>query len=302
MLAARSYSIIELQSGSGFDRRTIVYYIQQGLLPRVGRRGPNTRYPEECLYRLQFVRRVKDLQNQGELLTVTLGDIRQALAGASAAAVRDLVERGLPPGEVARLLRGAGQSPGPGSGSQTGAAAPPAEDTVLMPARPRRPPAPSADGRSYGLADASIRYKGGAAAAGIPGPGTTGPAMAPAAPTSLAAAPAVPSVPVDDLHHEDTHPRLPRLRDTLPTGSARDATAGATGQDAIPGDDLGEFLRRLELQSTLGRRRSAPGSAEQWTEIPITSRIYLSVRGLADDDMPLADGIARILKRALRGG
>jgi len=58
----RSHSLAELVALSGFDRRTIVYYIQSGLLPKVGRRGPHTRYPEECLTRLQFIKGVKALQ------------------------------------------------------------------------------------------------------------------------------------------------------------------------------------------------------------------------------------------------
>jgi len=64
--------------------------------------------------------------------------------------------------------------------------------------------------------------------------------------------------------------------------------------------DLGELLRELEVRPTLNARRSAPGSPEQWTEIPITSRVYLSVRGLAAEDAPLAEAVARVLKRALR--
>ena len=42
-----SYTARELEEETGFDRRTIAYYVQEGLLPRVGRRGPRTRYPED---------------------------------------------------------------------------------------------------------------------------------------------------------------------------------------------------------------------------------------------------------------
>ena len=63
---------------------------------------------------------------------------------------------------------------------------------------------------------------------------------------------------------------------------------------------MGHLLRELEVRPTLNTRRSPPGSPEQWTEIPITSRVYLSVRGLSEDDAPLAEAVARVLKRALR--
>jgi hypothetical protein len=65
--------------------------------------------------------------------------------------------------------------------------------------------------------------------------------------------------------------------------------------------DLGHLLRELELRPTLNPKRSPPGAPEQWTEIPITSRVYLSVRGLPEEDAAIAEAMARLLKRALRG-
>ena len=59
MSTQRSYALSELVELTGFDRRTIVYYIQSGLLPKVGRRGPHTRYPDECLSRLLFIKGVR---------------------------------------------------------------------------------------------------------------------------------------------------------------------------------------------------------------------------------------------------
>jgi DNA-binding transcriptional MerR regulator len=79
METSRTYTLSELESRSGFDKRTISYYIQEGLLPKVGRRGPKSRYPEEVLDRLVFIRRVRDLQDAGELRAVTLSEIRNVL-------------------------------------------------------------------------------------------------------------------------------------------------------------------------------------------------------------------------------
>jgi len=69
----------ELEAESGFDRRTVAYYVQEEILPRVGRRGPRTRYPRRFLDRLLFVRRVRDLQDQGTIPPLTLAEIKEIL-------------------------------------------------------------------------------------------------------------------------------------------------------------------------------------------------------------------------------
>lgn len=75
----QSYTLSELEAESGFDKRTIAYYISEGLLPKVGRRGPRTRYPQDFLERLVFIRRVRDLQDSGQLRAVTLTEIRAVM-------------------------------------------------------------------------------------------------------------------------------------------------------------------------------------------------------------------------------
>jgi DNA-binding transcriptional MerR regulator len=79
----RTYTLRELETLSGFDKRTIAYYIQESLLLKVGRRGRRTRYPEEFLDRLMFIRRVRDLQDSGQLRAVTLNEIRRVIDGQS---------------------------------------------------------------------------------------------------------------------------------------------------------------------------------------------------------------------------
>lgn len=282
MDAGRSYSITELSAATGFDRRTIVYYIQSGLLPKVGRRGPHTRYPADCLTRLQFIRGVRRLQADGQLLTATLAEIRRALAATDAAALQALLERQLPVDEVKALFiespQGAGVSPSPlpptlSAPPATG----PAVSTQVNPstmetnqatrnpgvASPLQPTAgvhgPAGERRSYGLADAGIRKR----------------VQPDAAPSGAGAAP-------------------------LTAPATAPATAHSTALAADDAGDLGQLLRDLELRPTMNAVRSAPGAPEQWTEIPITSRVYLSVRGLPAEDAPLAEAVARWLKRALR--
>ncbi|MDE2795673.1 MAG: MerR family transcriptional regulator [Gemmatimonadota bacterium] len=71
-----SYTARELEEETGFDRRTIAYYVQEGLLPRVGRRGPRTRYPRMVRDRLLFIRRVREAEEAGEVPAVSLSDMR----------------------------------------------------------------------------------------------------------------------------------------------------------------------------------------------------------------------------------
>ncbi len=71
-----SYTARELEEETGFDRRTIAYYVQEGLLPRVGRRGPRTRYPGLVRDRLLFIRRVREAEEAGEVSAVSLSDMR----------------------------------------------------------------------------------------------------------------------------------------------------------------------------------------------------------------------------------
>ena len=73
----RSYTAQELERATGFDRRTIAYYVQEGLIPKVGRRGPRTRYPELVRDRLLFIRRVREAEESGEVSPISLSDMRE---------------------------------------------------------------------------------------------------------------------------------------------------------------------------------------------------------------------------------
>ena len=72
-----SYTVGDLEEETGFDRRTIAYYVQEGLLPRVGRRGPRTRYPRLVRDRLLFVRRVREAEEAGTVPPVSLSEMRK---------------------------------------------------------------------------------------------------------------------------------------------------------------------------------------------------------------------------------
>jgi DNA-binding transcriptional MerR regulator len=83
MGSPETYTMRELVDRSGFDKRTIAYYVQERLLPRVGRRGPRTRYSQDFLDRLMFIRRIRDLQDSGRLRAVMLSEIRDVIQSLS---------------------------------------------------------------------------------------------------------------------------------------------------------------------------------------------------------------------------
>lgn len=79
-----TYELIELCELADVTPRTVRYYVQQGLLPSPGTRGPGARYDERHLDRLRLIRRL-----QREHLP--LAEIRHQLAGLDDDAVRALV-------------------------------------------------------------------------------------------------------------------------------------------------------------------------------------------------------------------
>ena len=86
----RTYTLDEIEERTGFDKRTIAYYVQEDVLPKVGRRGPRTRYPQLFLDRLLFIKRVRDLQDTGRIGSMTLGDFRDVFEQLSANEIADL--------------------------------------------------------------------------------------------------------------------------------------------------------------------------------------------------------------------
>jgi hypothetical protein len=86
----RTYTLDEIEERTGFDKRTIAYYVQEDVLPKVGRRGPRTRYPQLFLDRLLFIKRVRDLQDTGRIGSMTLGDFRDVFDQLSAKEIADL--------------------------------------------------------------------------------------------------------------------------------------------------------------------------------------------------------------------
>ena len=80
-----TYSLTELCQLAGVTRRTVRYYIKQGLLPPAARRGRGARYLQDHLARLQLILRLKGRD-------IPLARIRERLTGLSEADVQRLLE------------------------------------------------------------------------------------------------------------------------------------------------------------------------------------------------------------------
>ncbi len=80
-----TYDLTELSDRAGVTPRTVRYYVQQGLLPSPGMRGPGARYDGRHLDRLNLIKRL-----QREHLP--LAEIRRRLEALDDSAVRRLVQ------------------------------------------------------------------------------------------------------------------------------------------------------------------------------------------------------------------
>lgn len=100
----QSFTIHELEELSGFDRRTIAYYIQAALLPKVGRRGPKTVYPLIFHNKLMLIRTVRDLQDAGRLRAVTLDEIAIVMNALKPGDIRQLIHAKTPDAAIRELF------------------------------------------------------------------------------------------------------------------------------------------------------------------------------------------------------
>ena len=65
------YTLKDLEELTGFDGRTIYFYVQEGLVPKLGRRGRTSQYPQAFLDRLLFIKQLKALQDLGKIGPIT---------------------------------------------------------------------------------------------------------------------------------------------------------------------------------------------------------------------------------------
>lgn len=259
----RSYTSDELEQATGFDRRTIAYYVQEGLLPKVGRRGPRTRYPKLVRDRLLFIRRVREAEESGEVSPVSLS------------VMRELFQR-VPPELIASVADG-----------QT-----PVTENIVSKV--------SVEERPLVRRRAAIRERLAAMEDQRPAPDPSGAGTRPSEatrPSSPMQSEAVemsmdfsslgtPSASEPAGSYEEE-----RLEMLSPPRAMRVDPGGAESE-------LGESLAALQ-EIAGSRRKQASSSMDTWTRIEITPEIALSVRGATGEDAGLLEKVAARLRQLI---
>ena len=268
-----SYTTSELERDTGFGRRTIAYYVQEGLLPRVGRRGPRTRYPELVRDRLLFIRRVREAEAESEIRPVRLSDLRELF-------------KALPAEVIARVA--AGEIPvTAGIVSQ-----PPLERRSMVDRvaalRERLLAAPPELDVESRMARLREDERMGLRAAESKGFDEDWP---------------------DEARAEDAFALRRETRRGMEEPDFQDEVAspgGRYGSSAEPDEEtdtdtlreLGWVLEELQAQARRHRER-VPDEVDIWSQIEVTSDIRLSARGISDEDAFLLRVAGRLLRQVL---
>ena len=268
-----SYTARELERDTGFDRRTIAYYVQEGLLPKVGRRGPRTRYPQLVRDRLLFIRQVREAEEAGEVSAVSLSDIRKVF------------ER-VPPALIAGVADGRiAVSPDLVAEPSTAFRAPGMRRRALEErwGEGERPIAPMATPKRRPSAAAlgSPPMKKRNADEDLP---------------NLIREEAVAWEESEPLLEREAGPFVQRESDPPPVFSQLPEAAADHSAAYRGASDLAESL--LDLQEVARRRNlDSPRSSNTWTRIEISPEIVLSVRGITEEDEGLVERVRRAMMR-----
>lgn len=269
----RTYTLDEIEERTGFEKRTIVYYVQEGLLPKVGRRGPRTRYPQTFLDRLLFIKRIRELQDQGAMGSMTLGEIRDLFADVPEETVAD-VAAGREPLHVVDA-RSATKSPPRHS---------PLRERKLAMARAidqmRKTKTQKSEPNIESLEESPSSFK------------TKGQSF------HLADMAAESEDDLDFGPPESAPVRLSQRMQGPPDDVMPQASGPLTESETT---DLAEALARL--QDVLKRQpRAYLRTVETWTQARITEEVSLGARGLDERHRPLLERVARILRGLMREG
>ena len=291
-----SYTTRELERDTGFGRRTIAYYVQEGLLPRVGRRGPRTRYPELVRDRLLFIRRVREAEAEAEIAPVRLSDLRElflhaprqliaSVAAGETPVTSDIVspmsaERRSMVDRVSALReRLSARREAPADDSAVDLRRDRQGETLRTMKEPP-PPRLEALGSPAFPAEDSVDYH-------------------------------EPPEPREEAGVDETEPL--RLRDETRVAGDRISRFGDSEAERVhrvrssmgPDDEPDTLALRLSwvldtLQTQARRQRGhSPEAVDTWSQVEVTPDIRLSVRGMGDEDAFLLRSAARLLRQTL---
>jgi len=275
---SRTYTVYELESLSGFDKRTITYYISEGLLPKIGRRGPKTTYPQEFLDRLMFIKRCRDLQDAGQLRAVTLAEIADAMQALPADEFHAVAqgqrsddwirERFVAPNwDTSGRARSAERVAAGGEGDyareapdRTAFSRPPGLASMRQRRERMQRQSESPEERSWSLKD--LRN----VITGLNSADTMDSAKA--------------ETPAEDW---DALPELSFGAADTPAELAR----------------LGELMRMVQQRAQAATQQTTDYSGERLIRVPISDDIMLSVRHISEEDAPLVEELCQVLKKVM---
>lgn len=261
----RSYTASELERETGFDRRTIAYYVQEELLPKVGRRGPRTRYPKLARDRLLFIKKVREEEEAGGVGPVSLSDMREIFNRVPLEVIADVADGREPLRIVA--LAGVG---GAYRRTEQPAGFERRRETLKrrLAARSARPSYDAMPGESEGpYAD----------------PDPEGVSYCRAPPQESEERLALSASAEPERASAERNPDSPR--EPAPSWETKEET------------ELGDAL--AELQEIARRRQASSGPIDTWSQITITPDITLSVRGARDEDAGLMERVRENLRRLI---
>ena len=281
MIEEQTYAIDEIEKHTGFDRRTIAYYVQQGLLPRVGRRGPRTRYSQLFFNRLQFIRMIRDLQDRGAMGTMTLSDFRDLFQSVPEETIAEVV------GGREPLDAAAQSAPQDGSAMTSSSDRKRAMVQTIEDLRQKivdRPVAAQLESRGVPMNPAH----------------KTTPIVEALETFAERAYIALPDAPQSAEERETPSGEYHRL--TL-EAIERSPNAPIPVRHTAPSPPIEDQLREAlaHLTAVVKRQpRAYLRTTETWTRARVTGELALSIRGLEDRHLPLLESVARILRNLIR--
>ena len=259
----QSYTAAELERETGFDRRTIAYYVQIRLLPKVGRRGSRTRYPKLFRDRLLFIRQVREAEQTGAVQPVSLRDMRKIFEHARSELISQVADGRTP--VTSKLVT--------------------VTSTGLRSLARRR--AAIADRWAYRLEDAAE-------------PELPEMSEEPTLSAPHQVDDELPEAHGSRGRLPSSEPAAELKRQTMVGHSPPVYYKGAVAWNSQLSEEseLGESL--AALQEIAGRHRYPSPAMDQWLRIEVSPDITLAVRGVTDEAAPLLERVARCLRRLMR--
>ena len=283
-----TYTLDEIVDRTGFGKRTTSYYVQKGLLPKIGRRGPKTRYPQTFLNRLLFIKMMREKQDRGEIENLTLADLRDLLNQVRPETIADMVNGRESLHKVASMEM-----------APTPAHAALAEQVETVDAAAEPPPCQILHDEKSDVIEVLIND-----------PGEISSAVETEADVSTLNRDNVAQFEVphkQDSPAEEESAQRPLGNQDAAEEDAPEEKVGTDEQnetnglngfaDIDPEDRLGWSLARL--QKAVDKPRQNRGTTESWHRARITPELTISARSLSDKDAHLLDAVARMLKQML---